>query len=56
MKRKVYKVRINGRQFLRTISRDLAERTAKSAESAYGLKAEIVEAFEEYNNELAETI
>lgn len=56
MKRTVYKVRINGRQFLRTISKELAERTARSAEIGYGLKAEIVEAFEEYNNELTETI
>jgi len=48
MKTKVYKVIIENRQFIRTLTRELAERTARSAEKDYGLKAEIVEAFGEY--------
>ncbi len=48
MKTKVYKVIIENKQFIRTRTRELAERTARSAEKDYGLKAEIIEAYEEY--------
>lgn len=46
--KKVYKVIINGKVFVRTSTSSLAERTLKMAEN-YGLTGEIIEAFEEYN-------
>ena len=46
--KKVYKVIVNKKVFIRTISKDLAERTKAMAES-YDLTAEIIEAVEEYN-------
>ena len=49
MKQTVYKVYINGKFFIRTISKELAERTAKSAVTGYGLSARVEEAFEEYS-------
>ena len=48
MKRIVYKVFVENKQFIRTINKNLAERTARCAAQDYGLKAEVVEAFEEY--------
>jgi len=47
MKCTVYKVKVNKKVFIRTISKDLAEKTKKMAES-YGLSANIEEAYEEY--------
>ncbi|WP_155838427.1 hypothetical protein [Butyrivibrio proteoclasticus] len=49
MKRKIYKVYVGKKLFIRTISKSLAIRTAKSAIVDYGLQAEIKEAYEEYN-------
>ncbi len=48
MKQTVYKVIVNNKLFLRTISRDLAERTAASARKDYKLEAKVIEAYEEY--------
>ena len=47
MMKKVYKVVVNKKVFIRTISKDLAERTLAMAE-AYNLSGEIIEAVEEY--------
>lgn len=47
MKKKVYKVFINGKVFATFTSRSLAERTANSAQNHYGLVAEVRESIEE---------
>ena len=47
MKKKVYKVFVNGKVFATFTSRSLAERTANSAQNHYGLVAEVRESIEE---------
>ena len=52
MKRTVYKVIVNGKQVVKLTNKKLAERTVKSASEGYGLEAEIIEAIEEYEDDV----
>ena len=51
MKKTIYTVKINGKIFMKTVSQDLAQRTARSAEKDYHMAATIEESQEERNDE-----
>lgn len=54
--KKIYRVYVNNKLFIKTINKLLAEKTARSAQKDYGLKAEVKEFSEEYKYTVTELL
>lgn len=54
--KKVYRVYVNNKLFIKTINKLLAEKTARSAQKDYGLKAEVRKSSEEYKYTATDTL